>query len=82
MVKVYQAKPLTMEWCINCHKNPTPYLRDPANVTKMGYDDPKAMPHRTHDEGVKFAQKNQIMIPNPDGKLVIGAPTNCSTCHR
>ena len=37
MVKVYQAKPLTMEWCIDCHKNPTPYLRDPENVTKMGY---------------------------------------------
>ena len=37
MVRVYQAKPLTMEWCINCHKDPTPYLRDPANVTRMGY---------------------------------------------
>ena len=37
MVKVYQAKPLTMEWCIGCHRNPTPNLRDPANVTVMGY---------------------------------------------
>ena len=37
MVKVYQAKPLTMEWCINCHKNPTEYLREPSKVTQMGY---------------------------------------------
>ncbi len=37
MVKVYQAKPLTMSWCIECHRNPTPNLRDPANVTVMGY---------------------------------------------
>jgi menaquinone reductase, multiheme cytochrome c subunit len=37
MVKVYQSQPLTMEWCIACHRNPTPNLRDPKNVTKMGY---------------------------------------------
>ncbi len=37
MAKVYQAKPLTMEWCIECHKDPTPNLRKPENVTKMGY---------------------------------------------
>jgi hypothetical protein len=37
MVKVYQAKPLTMEWCVDCHRDPTSHLRDPENVTKMGY---------------------------------------------
>lgn len=70
MVKVYQFAPLTMVWCVNCHKNPTPFLRDPAFVTKMGH---KPQP----DEGAKVAKKNQIMI---DGKPA--APTNCSTCHR
>ncbi len=38
MIKVYQAKPLTMEWCINCHKDPAPNLREPENITKMGYE--------------------------------------------
>jgi hypothetical protein len=37
MVKVYQAKPLTMEWCIDCHRNPTPYLRKADALTTMGY---------------------------------------------
>ncbi len=37
MVKVTQVAPLTMEWCLDCHRNPTPNLRDPKNVTKMGY---------------------------------------------
>ena len=37
MVKVYQAKPLTMEWCLECHRDPAPHLRDPENLTKMGY---------------------------------------------
>jgi menaquinone reductase, multiheme cytochrome c subunit len=71
MVKVYQAKPLTMEWCIGCHKNPTDNVRDPANVTKMGYDDPKSVVHRHPGEGEEFMKKNSI---HP--------PTNCSTCHR
>jgi menaquinone reductase, multiheme cytochrome c subunit len=56
MVKVYQAKSLTMAWCIECHQNPTPNLRDPANVTKMGY-----VPAR--DEGAKWQKKNQV-APN------------------
>lgn len=37
MVKVYQFAPLTMSWCLDCHRNPAPNLRDPKNVTKMGY---------------------------------------------
>src|SRR5688500_8903931 len=37
MVKVSQEKPLTMGWCVDCHRNPEPNLRDPANVTVMGY---------------------------------------------
>ena len=71
MVKVYQAKPLTMVWCIDCHKNPTPYIRDPENVTKMGYDDETSTPHRYAGEGEKF-QKSNAVHPN----------VNCSTCHR
>ena len=37
MVKVFQAKPLTMSWCIECHRNPDARLREPENVTLMGY---------------------------------------------
>jgi len=71
MVKVYQSKPLTMGWCIDCHKNPTPNLRSAENVTKMGYDDEKSQPHRQPDEGARIFAKNDI---HP--------PTSCSTCHR
>ena len=37
MVKVSQEVPLTMGWCLDCHRDPEPNLRDPANVTVMGY---------------------------------------------
>jgi hypothetical protein len=76
MVKVYQAKPLTMGWCVDCHRNPEPYIREPANVTKMGYDDAPEpgeppRPHRSPDEGKRVMERNHIK------------PTLfCSTCHR
>ena len=37
MVTVYQAQPLTMEWCLECHRDPEPHLRASENLTKMGY---------------------------------------------
>ena len=71
MVKVYQAKPLTMEWCIGCHRDPNQYLRRPENVTKMGYDDEKSEPHRMPNEGEEIAKNNAIHTS-----------VSCSTCHR
>ena len=38
MVQVYQHAPLTMQWCVDCHRDPEPNLRDPQNLTKMGYE--------------------------------------------
>jgi len=37
MEEVYQTKPLTMGWCLDCHNSPYKNLREPADVTKMGY---------------------------------------------
>jgi hypothetical protein len=37
MVKVSTVAPLTMGWCLDCHRNPEPNLRKPENVTQMGY---------------------------------------------
>jgi menaquinone reductase, multiheme cytochrome c subunit len=75
MVKVFQVKPLTMEWCVNCHRNPEPYLRNPENVTKMGYQ-------RADGEGLKVAKDNNIYSANSAPGDAPTAPTNCSTCHR
>jgi hypothetical protein len=37
MPTVYQAKALTMGWCLDCHRDPAPNLRKPEKVTVMGY---------------------------------------------
>ena len=66
MAVVQQKKPLSMGWCLECHRNPTPNLRPPSEVTNMSYDaqaagyDPATDPTRTH---------------------VVNPPQNCSSCH-
>ena len=56
MAKVYQAKPLTMGWCIDCHQDPAPNLRKPENVTKMGYTP-------APNEGEQVMKDNNIRPP-------------------
>lgn len=56
MVKVYQFAPLTMQWCLDCHNDPKPHLRDPANVTKMGYTP-------TPEERKRVFDQNQVAPP-------------------
>ena len=37
MVKVQQVAPLSMSWCLECHRNPTPNLRPKDQVTNMSW---------------------------------------------
>jgi menaquinone reductase, multiheme cytochrome c subunit len=67
MVQVKQVKPLNMNFCLECHRNPAPYLR-PANlVTKLDW-----VPDRDPAEIGReiIAQKH------------INPPVNCNGCHR
>jgi hypothetical protein len=64
---VYQAQPLSMGWCLDCHRNPEPRLRPPELVTKMDWQP-------TEDRatlGKRLREANNI---NPS--------QDCSTCHR
>jgi hypothetical protein len=69
MVKVYQHAPLTMGWCLDCHRltreSPTSVLRPRDKVTQMGYQ-----PTDFDRQVVKTQAKD------------VFPPTNCSTCHR
>jgi hypothetical protein len=56
MVKVYQYAPLTMQWCLECHRDPAPSLRKHEAVTTMGY---KPAP----GEGAAIKQANNVNPP-------------------
>jgi hypothetical protein len=66
MAEVYPVSPMTMGWCLDCHRDPTPHLRPRQFITSMTWkpDDPIAT-------GKLVAQKNAVHTR-----------TSCTTCHR
>lgn len=67
MAAVYQVPPLTMGWCLDCHRNPTPHLRPREELTTMGWE-----PRGDRAElGRELARSYQVR-----------SLTYCTTCHR
>lgn len=60
------VEPLSMGWCLECHRQPELYLRPDEDVATMGYVQPS-----------DFVERNIARI-REDG---IQPPTNCSACH-
>lgn len=70
MDKVYQAKELSMAWCIDCHNNPAENIRPVDLITKLDWE--PAEGEGTREEiGHKLIQENDIQ-----------PKTNCAVCHR
>jgi hypothetical protein len=45
MPRIFQVADLSMKWCVDCHRDPTPHLRPPDAVFVMGWrPDPDAPP--------------------------------------
>ena len=65
---VYQAKKLSMGWCLECHRNPDEHLRPPELVTKMDWA-PQGVDRATAGRQVR---ERYNLNPSED----------CSTCHR
>ncbi len=67
MEKVHQVKPLSMGWCLDCHRNPAPHLRPASEITTMDYQPPE---NQLKVALQLISQKN------------IKPPVDCSGCHR
>jgi hypothetical protein len=67
METVYQAQPLTMGWCLDCHRHPERFLRPIDMITRMDYA--PAEPQEV--VGRRLLEANGIQ-----------PSTDCSTCHR
>lgn len=74
MEVVYQAEPLSMGWCLDCHRAPEEWLRDPSLVTTMGYDEQV----RESDEAFEAFLAANLARIEAEG---IKPPQNCSACH-
>jgi hypothetical protein len=69
MPMTWKAEPMTMEWCLSCHRAPERHLRPPAEVFNMTWVRPKDQ----LSEGRKLIKEHQI----PVERL-----SDCYTCHR
>lgn len=67
MEKVIQVEPLSMGWCLDCHRNPDEHLRPAGEITNMKWEPPE----------------NQLEIAAKIKKdKNIAPPVDCSGCHR
>lgn len=69
MEVVQQMQPLSMSWCLDCHRNPDMHLRDltKVKITDMNWTPPK--------DQLAFAEKIKK-------EKHIAPPEDCSACHR
>ena len=67
MEVVRQVEPLSMSWCLDCHRNPEPHLRPLAEITNMGW---------------KPARDSQARARQLAGLRPVKPPVDCSGCHR
>jgi hypothetical protein len=67
MEQVTQVEPLSMSWCLDCHRDPAPHLRPAAEVTNMEWFPPK-----DHADWARQAIDERGIAP----------PEDCSGCHR
>ena len=70
MPLVYQQAPLTMSWCLDCHRNPDRYVRPRDQVFNMAWERPADDP----DLGARLVREYKIAS--------VEQLTSCSTCHR
>ena len=69
MPVVVHEKPLSMGWCLDCHRHPEEYLRPPEEATNFAWQPPQG--RSQHEYGLRLKEESRIR-----------APENCAGCHR
>jgi hypothetical protein len=70
MPLMYQAQPLLMEWCLDCHRAPEKYLRPREDVFNMAYQAPSDQ----LELGMRLKRDYNVAS--------VEHLTSCSVCHR
>jgi len=73
MPVVYQAKPLSMGWCLECHRDPGKRLVPPDKVTKLTWVE--------HELDARAAGHSSVDVDALLGSLRREPPQYCGACH-
>ena len=74
MDEVYHAKPFSMAFCLNCHRNPAAAVRPLDKITDLNWkwsDDPNTAAQQQKLNGEKFVHDWKVQ-----------SLESCSACHR
>jgi len=72
MPLMWREATLHMQWCLDCHRDPTPHVVSPARVFDA---QPMSLAAEVHREDEKAGDVSQVSQINPAG-------TDCYVCHR
>lgn len=72
---VHQVEPLSMAWCLDCHRDPTPHLVPPSMVTDLF-----AVEERLKDAEAQAARGAELLAALKNKPLHL-LPENCGACH-
>lgn len=74
MEAVYHAKPLSMTFCLDCHRDPASKLRPPDKITDLNWT--------WSDDPAKAAEKQRVQGKEMMDHWRVESLENCSACHR
>ena len=79
MEMVRHEQPLSMSWCLDCHRNPLPSIRPNDKVTSLSWD---PLAEWSASPLTQFTDSQKLFAEKMADKSGLRPPTNCSTCHR
>lgn len=74
---VYQVQPLSMGWCLDCHRNPTPSLVPKDKVTELQWVEAELKQRMERGDDNKTSPESVRLLQN----LHTMPPQNCGACH-
>ena len=79
MDQVMHVQPLSMSWCLDCHRNPEPNIRPNELVTNLNWNPAKDWFVSPLSQ---FADSQAVYAKKVAHASGLKPPTNCSACHR
>ena len=77
MPEIRQAPTMQMGWCLDCHRNPKPYIRPKKYITAMIDPAPGQGTFETQS-----TESGQNTAQSPEHMNDVHSRTSCTTCHR
>jgi hypothetical protein len=83
MPMTFQAQPLLMGWCLDCHRAPEQYLRPRNQVFNMAYKQPTSK-EPVEIDGQQFTDQLSLglHLKQTYNVATVQHMTSCSICHR